>query len=314
GEDGTEFSSIFSYLINLFLGDLGKILPFMLMILGVCVAFSIINSAKSGFASESVGNIIKFACVAVIAVVLFAQVFALISSVSKAVNSMSAQINAVFPVILTLMTASGATGSAAAYTPAVAILGNVLTGIITMLALPCVILAVVFDIVGNLSDAVKLKKMSGFFMSALKWVLGTAFFVFLAFLSVKGITASVRDGVSIRSAKFAISSYVPIIGGYLSEGFNMVMAGSVVIKNAVGLGGLTLLLLTLAPTIVNIIVFSLSLTLLGAVVEPLGLDGVSGILTGIGKTLKSLTAIVLGMAFLYFVFLLLTICTGNLVL
>lgn len=313
-KDTLEYSSIFSYLISIFFGDVQKILPFMLLILGICTAFSIVNSSRSNFASDSVEKIIKFACIAVISVIIFSQIYFVIDATSKTITSMSKQINTIFPVILTLMAATGATGSVAAYTPAVAILGSILTGIITYIALPCFIIVIIFDIIGNLSDAIKLKKIASFFMGALKWVLGTAFFVFIAFLSVKGITASVRDSVSIRSAKFAISNYVPIIGGYLSEGFNMVMAGSVIIKNAAGFGGILLLFLTVAPLIVCIMVLSLALSMLGAVVEPLGLSEVSNILSGIGKSLKSLTAIILGMTFLYFIFLLLTICTGNLII
>jgi stage III sporulation protein AE len=269
---------------------------------------------KGGFSSESVTNIIRFACVSIISVILFGRIFVIITDTMQAVNSINEQINVVFPIILTMMAATGGGGSVAAYTPAVAILGGILTKIIVVFALPCFIISVVFDIVGNLSVTVRLKKLSGFFFSSLKWVMGSAFFVFLAFLSVKGITASIRDSVSIRTVKFAISNYIPIIGNYLSEGFNLVMAGSVLIKNAVGLSAMILLLVTVAPLIIDIMVFSLALSLLGAVVEPLGLSGVSNILSGIGKSLKSLVAIILGISFLYFVFLLLTICTGNLVL
>jgi len=314
GEDIGDFNSIFGFLISIFFFNLTRMLPFILAILGICAAFSIISSIKGGFSSESVENIVKFACVSLISVILFTQIFSIISSAANVVNNLTDQINVVFPLILTMMAASGAVSTAASYTPAVAILGQILTSIIVLIALPVFILSVVFDIVGNLSDTVRLKKLSAFFTSALKWVMGTAFFVFIAFLSVRGITASVRDTISLRTARFAINNYVPIIGGYLSEGMSLVMAGSTIVKNAVGFTAIILLLVTIAPLVVNLLVLSLSLSLLGAVVEPFELKGVSNILTGVSKSLKSLLAIILGIAFLYFLFLMLTINTGNMLI
>ncbi|MCL2555799.1 MAG: stage III sporulation protein AE [Firmicutes bacterium] len=314
GEDIGDFNSVFGFLINIFFSDLVRMLPFILAILGICATFSIISSVKGGFSSDSVENIIRFACVSLISVILFSQIFSIISSTASVVNNLTRQINIVFPLILTMMAASGAVSTAASYTPAVAILGQILTTIILTIALPTFILSIVFDVVGNLSDTVRLKKLSSFFSSTLKWVMGTAFFVFLAFLSVRGITASVRDTISLRTARFAINNYVPIIGGYLSEGMNLIMAGSTIVKNAIGFAAIILLLVTIAPLVINIMVLSLSLSLLGAIIEPFNINGVSDILTSVSKSLKSLLSIILGISFLYFIFLMLTINTGNMLI
>ena len=116
--------------------------------------------------------------------------------------------------------------------------------------------------------AVKLGGAAKFCISAAKWVLYTTFFLFLAFLSVQGITAAIYDNVSVRAAKFAMSKYIPVIGGYLSEGFNVILAGSVLIKNAVGLTAVVVLLMTVLPVLIKIIAVSLSLKLAGAITEP----------------------------------------------
>ena len=86
------------------------------------------------------------------------------------------------------------------------------------------------------------------------------------------------------------------------------------IKNGMGLSGIIILLLSVLPIVVQIIVFSLSLKLVSAVAEPLGCDEICNILGGISKSVSALVAILLGVAFLYFIFLLLLVCTGNLVI
>ena len=167
---------------------------------------------------------------------------------------------------------------------------------------------------GNLSGTVKLGGAAKFCLSAAKWVLYTTFFLFLAFLSVQGITAAIYDNVSVRAAKFALSKYVPIIGGYLSEGFNVILAGSVLIKNAVGMTAVLILLMTVVPILIKIIVVSLSLKLAGAITEPLEGGKITSLLNSISGAINLLVAVVCGLAFIYFVFLILLIASGNLVL
>ncbi len=178
--------------------------------------------------------------------------------------------------------------------------------------MPAFVVSVVLTAVGNLTEGVKLGKLSDFFSSVSKWLLGTAFFLFSAFMAVQGITASVYDGVSVRTAKFAISKYVPVIGGYLSDGLNLVMSGSVLVKNAVGTTAIVLLFVSVIPVVAQILLLALSLRFAGAIIEPLGDSRMSAMVTGLGKNLTLLVSVVLAVTFLYFLFLVLIVCTGNL--
>ena len=314
GNTPTDFKSILQLLLSLLGANFLKCLPLILAVLAVAIAFNVINSLKGSFASDSVEEIVHFACIGVIVILLSVRLTSIISSAATLIASVKKQVDIVFPIMLTLMSAAGAGASVGVYQPAVAVLSAGIIGIVSSFAVPAFILSVAFAAVGNLSGGVKLKEMAGFFMSLTKWLLSTAFFLFMTFLSVRGITASVYDNISVRTTKFALSKYVPVIGGYLSEGFNLVMAGSILVKNSVGLLAIVLLLATVLPFVLNITVFGLSLKLAAAVTEPLGNSRITGLLTGVSKSLGILTAVILGLAFLYFVFVILVIGTGNLAL
>lgn len=314
GEVKVDYTTFIGYIFSVIGLEFLRYIPVIVAIIAIAIAFNIISSIKGKFASDSVENIVYFACVSLIIIILIVQVFGLITATKTIVQNIQKQMNIFFPVILTLMTAIGAGSSVAVYQPAVAVLSSGIAQLITSFILPCFIISIVFTVVGNLTEGVKLKKMSGFFSGASKWLLGTAFFLFIAFLSVQGITASVYDGISVRTAKFAISKYIPIIGGYLSEGLNLIMAGSVLVKNAVGMTAVVLLFISVVPIVFQIIIFSLTLNLAGAILEPLGDSRISSLVTGISKNMTLLVAMVLGIAFLYFIFLILVVCTGNLVI
>lgn len=311
GEYGTDFGSIISYVFALFGADVFEFLPMLIGCIAIVLAYSLVNSVKGNFASDAIERVVYFAT-GTLAVSLVVGYFssALVHAV-KFVASVKTQINAVSPVLITLMTAAGASSSAGVYTPTVAVLGGGMTSVITYLAFPALLMALVFDIVGSVSTGIKLGKTAEFFRSACKWFLGTAFFLFIAVIGVSGITASVRDGISVRAARFAVSKYVPVIGGYLSQGFDFVMAGNVLIKNALGSSAVVLIILCAAPVISKLAVFTLTLKLTAAISEPLGGDRFGGVLTSVAKSSSMIATVVIAMTFLYVMFLSMIICTGN---
>jgi stage III sporulation protein AE len=177
--------------------------------------------------------------------------------------------------------------------------------------MPIFIFMLIFTIISNLTSTVKLDKFTKFLGSTFKWILGGVFTIFMAFLAIQGITASTYDGVSIRTAKYAIRSYVPLLGGYLSEGFDVIMASSVLIKNAIGASGLLLMFTMIISPIVQIVVFSLILKLAAAILEPLTDSRISEFIYSISKTLTLLVVLILGVAFMYLITIGLIMCTAN---
>lgn len=314
GEFEFGYSSFFTYMMGALGLSIVKILPMLLSIIAVAVLISFIGGMKGSFASQSVDNIVNFAGIALVSAIVLLQIFGIIRETAALVTTLKGQMEAVFPILFTMMTALGASGSMAIYQPAGAVLAFSVTELISVIALPMLIITIVFSVIGNLSGTVKLGGMAKFFISAAKWILYTSFFLFLAFLSIQGITAAVYDSISVRTAKFALSKYVPVIGGYLSEGFNVILAGTVLIKNAVGLTAVIIMFVSIVPVLFKVIIVSLALKLAGALTEPFEGGRIAGLLNSVSSAVNLLVAIICGIVFLYFVFLLLMIASGNLVL
>ena len=290
GEYQNDFNGIVSYALSLIGANVLEFLPLLLAVLAIVIAYSIISSVKGKFASESIERVVYFATGG-LAVTLTVGYFSsvLVSSV-KLVASVKTQINGVAPVLLTLMTAAGASGSAGVYTPTVAALGSGMTGIVTFVAFPALLMALTFDVIDSVST-LKLGKTSEFFRSASKWLRVTAFFLFITVISV--------------------SKYVPIIGGYLSQGFDFIMAGNVLIKNAIGTSAVALVVLFVLPVVSKVAVFTLTLKLTAAVAEPLGGERFCGIMTSVSKSSSLIGTVIVAMTALYVLFLTMLVCTGN---
>ena len=224
---------------------------------------------------------------------------------------MKTQMNVSFPILLTLMAGIGGAVSVKAYQPSVALLSGGVIEIVTNVILPMFIFSFVFSLVSNLSKNLRLTKLTDFFKSGTNTILVVTFTLFTAFLSIQGLTAGTFDSISIRAAKFATKSYVPILGGYLSDGFDLILASSVLIKNSVGIAGLLLLICTILSPILQILSFSLGLKFVSAIIEPVTDERITSFMSSVSKHINMLMVAILAVAFMYFICVMLLIFTSN---
>lgn len=311
GEFKTGQKSIFSAVLNLIFDDILQFIPLLASIIVIAIICGFVSNIRGESNSKSVGDIIHFVCYGIVIILIMTGVVNLINITSKTLQALKDQMEIIFPILLTVMTAIGGTASVAVYQPAVALLTSFIMQVFTTVLMPIFIFMLIFSIISNLTSTVKLDKFSKFLGSTFKWIIGGIFTIFMSFLAIQGITASTYDGVSIRTAKYAIKSYVPLLGGYLSEGFDIILASSILIKNAIGASGLLLMLTIIISPIIQIIVFSLILKLAAAILEPLTDSRISEFIYSIAKTLTLLVVLILGVAFMYLITVGLIMCTAN---
>lgn len=311
GEFKIGQKSIFSSILNLIFNNLLKFVPLLTSIIVITIMCSFVSNLKGENNAKSVGEIIYFVCYGLIIVLVMTATINLINITSTTLQSIKTQMEIIFPVLLTIMTAMGGSAGVSIYQPAVALLSSFIMQIFTSVLMPIFIFMLVFTIISNITSTVKLDKFTKFLGSMFKWILGGIFTIFMAFLTIQGITASTYDGVSIRTAKYAMKSYIPLLGGYLSEGFDVIMVSSILIKNAIGASGLFLMFSIIISPIVQIIVFSLTLKLAAAILEPLTDNKISDFIYSIAKTLTFLVILILGVAFMYLITVGLIMCTAN---
>jgi len=314
GEFSDEYPNFFAALLNLVGGVFTDILPMIVLIIGIAILSGFMQSLRNDSGGNGVRDVIHFATFAAVVVIVLYAVADVILMTGKTLGSMKTQMDIIFPILLTLMAAVGGTVSVSVYQPAVVMLSAGVMQIFSFVIMPLFIITLVFSIVGNLSATTKYDKFVSFFTSVFKWIMGLTFTIFLAFLTIQGITASTHDGVSVRAAKLTISSYVPFLGGYISQGFDLILASSVLIKNAVGVAGLYLLFGVVLQPVIYIIVFSLGLRLAAAITQPIADARISNFLTSVNKAFSMLVACLIGAAFMYFITIGLIIITGNTVL
>lgn len=312
GDFSLDYSSLWQSVLALVWEEGKVMLPAFAVILAVTLLCGILNSVKNGFLKSTMTDIIHFAAYLSVGAVLLSVLISVLQAGFSAIGSMQRQMQIIYPILLTLMAASGGAVSAGIYRPAVAFLSSAVCEMFTAVVLPTSVVVIVLTFVGSLSDEVRTSKLGDFFKSVNKWLIGLALGLLGIFLTVQGITAAQYDGISLRAAKYLVSGSVPIVGGFLSGGLDLVLAGSALIKNAVGSFAVFLLFGAILRPVLLFAAFQLFLRLSAAVAEPVG-GRISAFLSRLASDCGFFLAGLCCIAFLYFLTLILLVCSTGVI-
>ena len=307
--DNTD--SFFAVLSTLFGEGIRDLLPELISVFVVLVVLGLIRKTGGGMISDSTDSVVSFVGVTVVLVSVLSMIADIYRQIFTMLNQVATLAEVSSPILLTLLVANGGNAVSSVCQPSMVMFSTTVIEIIRSAVLPLSVFALVFAVVSNISSNVRVSKASSFFNNASGWILGVLFMLFSAVTTVQGISAAAIDGVSYRAAKFATKSYIPILGGYLADGFDMIAASTSLIKNAFGVVALLILLFTAIRPIVGTLCLNLGLQAVAAISEPIVDEKYVKILGGMSKTLTFLTVLVIAVCFMFAILIMIAICTTN---
>lgn len=311
GKSSISINGLLSLFTNSITNSFRSLLPHFIVILAISILCAVISTNAGGFLSQSIKDVIYYVSVISVVIIISLDFGSLLKNTENAINKLTNLSEIMLPIIISLMIASGGNVSVNLYKPAVVFLTNGITNIYLTVLLPLIGITVIFAILSNISSEIKITKMKDFISGIIKWIIGISITIFSFFMTVQGLTASNIDGISFRAIKYAISNSVPLLGPFLGGGFDIVVAGAVLIKNAVGVGAILLMFSILFSPLVMLIVYSLLLKLFAAVSEPLGDSKISNLLTSISKSVSLLIGLVLAISLMFFISMILLIVSAS---
>ena len=188
----------------------------------------------------------------------------------ETVSRMAELMQAIFPLMVTLLAAVGGTASSAFYQPAVMAAAGSMTTLIGHVTMPFAVSVAVLTMAGSLSDGLRVSRLRRLLRQVAEWTLGFGFTVFIGVMTVQGVGAAAVDGVSIRTAKYAMDNFIPIVGGMFADTVDTLVGCSLIVQNAVGALGLILLLGALAAPLLRTVMTMFLYRAASAFLQPVG--------------------------------------------
>lgn len=286
-----------------------KLVALLVVIVGFGAFSDMLRSSKKE--SGGMGGVVNYLILTIILSLVASIVADFVLETTSLLSRIKGLMEVLFPILLSLVVTVGGSGLGATLQPAVVVLTNGVIGLVTTVTTIVVSLYLVLSVVGELTDFIKLDKLKGFVVSTYKWVIGLIFTIFMGYLSVNGILASGRDGISVKTAKYALRSYLPIVGGYVSDSYEIFRAGSVLIKNSVGVFGVVLLFGLVVGKVLTMSVYNLGFKLASGLSEPFGMNKITRFLSSLSTLFSFLIAGVVACFLLSIITLLVFVSSAN---
>ena len=230
----------------------------------------------------------------------------------QAIDSMVTFMQALLPILLTLLTAMGGITTAAIAQPVILASISVIGTLIKNIVFPLIFFAAVLTIVSNLSEKFQISKLAGLMKTSGMVLMGMFSTIFLGILAVQGVAGAVSDGVALRTAKFATDAFIPVVGGMFSDALEAVVSSSLLLKNAVGIAGLIMVfMLTIFP-LLKILSVAFIYKLAAALMQPVDDGQMVECLNGLGNSLMTVFATVATVGLLFFFTIVIVVGVGDL--
>lgn len=177
------------------------------------------------------------------AVTLTAGVFAALGkTASEAVAAAGELTERTLPIMSALLVSLGAVSSAGIFRPLMLFLSGTVIFIVQGLILPAVLMGGVLSVIDALTEGGRMSELVKLVQKLVKWALGLVSTFYFGMSAVQGLTVASRDGVTVRTAKYALSGLVPIVGNMIGGTVDTVMGCALLIKNGVGAAAILILL------------------------------------------------------------------------
>ncbi|MBQ9625136.1 MAG: stage III sporulation protein AE, partial [Clostridia bacterium] len=266
GKSNINPQSALEYLFTMLLQNFKEMLTdaaFILFAVIMCTALK--NMAADGL--SDISGVCEYVGFMFAVSVLFTSFLNCVAMTKEIVTIMQSFARIIFPPLLTLMIAMGGITSAAVFKPAMAVLSGGMIELLSAFIIHIGIFGGVTGILDGISSKIRLSGISGFCNSLCKWLLGIAFTVYAGILSIQGLMSAAYDGIYIRTAKYTVDSFMPVVGSMMSDTVDTIMGCSLLLKNAIGFTGLIIISCLCLIPLIKYISYILCYKLLGAIME-----------------------------------------------
>ena len=222
-----------------------------------------------------------------------------ITLATTAVDRMNSGMQGLFPLLLTLMAAVGGASGSALMQPAIVAAASTMTTLIRECTVPLATASAILTMLCHLGSGLRLQRLAAFVQSCATWTLGICFTVFIGVLTTRSVAAAALDGVTLRTAKYALSHFIPVVGGLFADTVDTLVGSSMLVQSALGVTGLMLIAAYAMTPLCQTLIAAMLYRLVSALMQPVSDGPLSGCIHDFGRVLMLLFVIQLCAAAMY---------------
>ncbi len=276
-----------------------------LLLLGTLVAVILLCAAmdalKIGFNAKGLEKVFNGVAVLCLITVVLEPVTGCIQKASQAILQGSMFMNGFIPVFCGILASGGQPVSAGVYHLLLFGTSQVIGQAASQILVPLISIFLAFCFTGAIAPELHLDQIGKTIKKFVNWSLSLLLTVYVGLLGIQSIVAVSADTVTVKTAKFVTSSFVPVIGSALSDALVTAQACLKLLKASVGAYGILIAAFTYLPLLLEIICWYLAMQTAAFLGQLVGAGSIAKVLEGTASALGLLMSITLLFGLLFII-------------
>ncbi len=269
-----------------------------LFIIAAVVIAGALDTVKGGLAEQKLLSLAASLCVvSAVSPPLISLINYLGETISAAGNFMLLYV----PVMAGLMAAGGGTASSTAYCGVMIYTSNLVVQVCTRLVIPLMKCIMALSITSSACESMKLDGVIEMFRKVSRIILTFCMSLFVAFLTMRSIVAAAADNLANRAVKFAVSSFVPLVGGALSDAYQTMISCVSVLKSGVGAAAIAAVFAVFAYPVVRCMIWQMTVSAAAAVCDLFGISRLSSLMRSCSSVISVMFAVMMCTMVIYII-------------
>ncbi len=202
---------------------------FAIMLLGAIIRS--LQPLESGIPNEAA----KLGVNGVMVVMASVSFGSMVNVALVAIESMQHIASLAMPALFALMASSGRIVSVSAIQPLMLLGVNAACQMFKTVLLPLAVMSGLLFLIDSISERFKLKTLAKLLKSCTIWITGAITLAFSLMISIQKLASASVDAVAIKTTKFAIGTFIPVAGKYMSEAAETILLCTSAARNAAGI-------------------------------------------------------------------------------
>lgn len=148
------------------------------------------------------------------------------------------------------------------------------------------------SVTGAIHPQLNISRLGELIKKGAVWGLSLLMTIFMSILSAQTFVTNAADSVLIRTAKFAVSSGVPIVGGTISDAVNTVHASLSLLHSSIGTYGMIAAAAILLPCLITVVCFRIALSAAEGFSEVFGISELTALFKAGGSVMAIIMAVI----------------------
>ena len=296
---GIGLGSVLGKLLDSFTDKLRSPLRMLAKLIAAAMLCSLVSSL-TGYNSE-LGEIYRILGTLAAILAVYDTISECTALIVSTMEGLSQFMLTYIPIYATITVSMGNAVSGSSFYASDLFLCEVIAFLTKTALVPLMSLLTAISVVGAVNPDIKLGNAAIAVKKLIQWGLGIMMTIFTGLMTVQNAVGASSSSLRAKTVRFAASSFIPIIGGAVSESYSALKGSLGVIRTGTGAVGIFVIAVLVLRPLIAVLAVRAALAAGGLFCDILGAEGISALLRELGAVLAIGTSILIGFSMMFII-------------